>query len=175
MGVVNTKSAQVTAADNAGSYSTSANPFTSARISGDKVQRKLATVAVASGDDDGSVYRMFRVKSNFVISSLKKFSTALTSGTDWDLGIYETEENGGAAVDADVFADGVSLASADATGTELRFNDSATAGVGTIEKALWELLPGLTEDPNKEYDLCFTANTVGAADGAVSLIMDYQV
>ncbi|TXI93646.1 MAG: hypothetical protein E6Q33_02725 [Neisseriales bacterium] len=164
MAVVNTKSTSVTNAD--------ATPLVrvNAIVNGGHLKNAVETVAVASGDDDGSVYRVLRLHSSCRISRIEVLNSAITNGTDYDIGLYQTAENGGTEADKDVFADGISMATARTTGS---YNAAfATLGIANIKKTLWEVL-GLSEDPNRYYDLCVTANTVGSADGTVSLSVDY--
>ncbi|HYE45725.1 MAG TPA: hypothetical protein VEA44_08115 [Caulobacter sp.] len=127
----------------------------------------VGTVEIAATDDDGSVYRMARLRSSDRVSQLTVFNDAITGGTGFDLGLYRTADEGGAAVDDDLFASAISLASASATGTDITFESGAT-DVAKIEKRIWELL-GLSADPQVDYDLAFTGDTVGTAAGTVSL------
>ncbi len=123
----------------------------------------VATVAVASGDDDGSVYRCFTgVPSSMVPVKITIHNTAITSGTDYDLGLYET--NGGAVVDKDILADGISMASARTVATE---NNAGltTIAIGDGAETLGEL--SAQTDVDAGYDIAFTANTVGSAAGTI--------
>lgn len=128
-----------------------------------------ALVTVAAADDDGSVYRLFRIPSNAAIKMVRVTNTAITGGTDYDLGIYDIDS--GAVVDKDLFFDGRSVASA---------GYGANAFVRTTlvdyTNKLWEYTPlSLTSDPKKEYDVALTANTVGTADGTIVIDMEIEV
>lgn len=170
MGVVNTKSINIQ------NQEASPRVLSHRSLVRAPVYTEAATVAVAAADDDTSVYRFLTIPSNAVITSIKVYCDALTSGTDWDFGVYQTAENGGAVVDADLFGDGVDLSSAITLGTEIRFNDTVTANITEVNKRLWELLPGpLTADPQRSYDLCFTANTVGSGAGDITVVVQYTV
>ena len=127
----------------------------------------VGTVEIAAADDDTSVYRMARLRSSDRVSQLTVFNDAITGGTGFDLGLYRTADDGGAVIDADLFASAISLASASSTGTDVVFESAAT-DVAKIEKRLWELL-GLSADPQVDYDVAFTGATVGTAAGTVSL------
>ena len=70
---------------------------------------------MAAADDDGSVYRFFRVGQTFAPIQIWLYNDAITGGTDYDLGLYRTAEDGGAVVDVDRFATAVSMASARTT------------------------------------------------------------
>lgn len=165
MAVVNTKSTFITNAD-----ATPQVP-TRASIGAGKLMCAVGTVEIAAADDDTSVYRFVRVPSNAVITSIKVFCDAITSGTSFDCGLYRTANDGGAVVDADAYASAVSLASAITTGTEIRFE---AADIANVEKRVWEDAAA-TADTKYDYDICLTANTVGSAAGTVSLQVVYMV
>lgn len=127
----------------------------------------VATEEIAAGDDDGSVYRLFKsVPSNYIPVQIDIVCDAITGGTDYDLGLYKVGI-GGAEVDKDVLADGQTLASAltRATGQQLGLQ---TVGKDAVGSTLAEL-SGQT-NPDTSYDIALTANTVGSAAGTVSVI-----
>jgi hypothetical protein len=117
--------------------------------------------AVAAGDDDGSVYRIGKINSNAMIYDIVIACTAITGGTDWDLGLYDVDF--GPVVDKDLFMDGQTFATASRT-----INGMSAVTVTNLNKRVYELL-GLPSDPLKQYDLALTANTVGTANGSVTL------
>lgn len=171
MGVANTKSTEVTKRE--------AFKVADAIYGGAVDRVKFPTIEVAAADDAGSVYRMCRVHSSWNVNSLRVYCDSITTGTDYDLGLYDiAETNSGAVVDADLFASAVDLSTAIKTGTEIRF-ESASVDIADSQKRVWELLvdAGIitdTVDPNKEYDLCFTGNTPGSAAGTISLLVNYN-
>ena len=118
--------------------------------------------AVASGDDNNSVYRVCRIRSNDVLTSVVRTNDAITGGTNYDIGIY-TKGVGGAVVDRDLFADGLDLSSAGTNVESFSTKDAATVG-----QKVWELL-GLSSDPSLEYDLAVTGVTVGTGNGDIGL------
>ena len=128
---------------------------------GSKAIPVIEAFEVAAADDNGSVYRVFKIKSSALVAQLEASSDAITGGTDYDFGLYETIANGGAVVDKDLFADGLNLSSA-----SKRTNALTAPDIADLDKQLWELL-GLAKDPNKDYDLAITANTVGSAAGTI--------
>jgi hypothetical protein len=129
------------------------------------LKRFGATVEKASGDGDGSTFRLVRLRSGDVIHTLTLFNDALSGATNVSVGLYRPAAEGGAAVAAALFANGLSLASASSAGTPITFSAGDIAGVN---KRIWELL-GLTADPQAEYDLTVTLNTAGAAAGTISV------
>jgi hypothetical protein len=159
MAVVNTKSASVTNADAAPQV------LNDLQIAGGKVKCLRAVVEQGASDNDGSVFRLARIHSSWLVKSVRKFHDAITGGISYDLGLYRTAGDGGAVVDADAYASAVSLASADAAGVQIAFE---ARDVANIEKKVWQDA-GLSSDPNLWYDLALTGNTVGSTGGTIGL------
>lgn len=164
MAVVNTKATAISNGD--------ATPvvITNRVIARGPVLAACGTVEVAAADDDLSVYRFVRVPSNARIISILRSNDAITGGTSYDIGVYQTALNGGAVVSATLFANVLDLSAAGAQ-VEQRYEN---ADIINIEKRLWELL-GLTADSQRDYDICMTANTVGTAAGTISMEVRYTV
>lgn len=161
MAVVNTKSNGITNAD--------ANPpvISNRTIINALGYQVTSIVSVAAGDDDGSVYRLIRLPSRAVVNKIDLLNTAITAGTVYHCGVYNTDKNGGAVVSVDLFANTVSMATARTAPLDLRhFTDPIANG----EKQIWQLL-GLDTDPNIDYDLCLTGATVGTADGVLKNVI----
>lgn len=130
----------------------------------------VATEEIAAADDNGSVYRLFKaVPSSYIPVQIDIVCDAITGGTDYDLGLYEVGV-GGAAVDKDVLMDGQTLASAltRATGHQLGLQ---TVNAANATKTLGEL--SAQTDIDAAYDIALTANTVGTADGTVTVIAHF--
>lgn len=143
---------------------TAAGKLTSAISSqGTGTVTMVATVAVAADDDNGSVYRLFpSIPSSLVPINICVQNTAITSGTDFDLGLYKVK--GGAVVDKDILADGLNLSSAVTVAT---WNNAGMTTIG-IADGLKDLATlGAETSPDAAYDICLTANTVGTAAGTV--------
>jgi hypothetical protein len=157
--VANTKSTAITNND--------ATPPTLNKtfVQGGRVYSSVAVVEVAAADDDTSVYRLFRVWSGDRVDGIDIGNDAITGGTSYDLGVYDTAVNGGAVVSAALFASALDLSSAGAL-SERTYEATAT-NIDKIEKQLWELL-ALTSDPKKYYDIALTANTVGTGAGTIA-------
>lgn len=136
-----------------------------AQIANGRQRFMRGVAAVDAAASIGSTYRLCRVKSNDIVSQLLLDCTAITTAAG-DIGIYKTAKDGGAVVDADLFASAQSLASA------LRGNDvtrgSGVITVANMEKPLWQLL-GLSADPQIEYDIAITLTAAATASGAVAL------
>ncbi len=132
-----------------------------------EIVQMQATVEIAAADDDGSKYRFFKnVPSSFKPSECIVMCDAITGGTDYDLGVYDT--NLGAVVDKDILMDGQTLATASKALNGLGIVDIADIGA---KKSIAELL-GLTPSTAKpSYDIVLTGNTVGTAAGTVAIIL----
>lgn len=140
-------------------------------IAGGVLREIVATVEVAAADDDTSVFRFARVHSGWRISEIQFLNDAITGGTVFDIGLYQTAENGGTAVDADCYGTDITFATArGATGAvELGFEQ---LDIANIEQRVWQNA-GLAADPGRYYDLCLTGDTVGTAAGTISARIRY--
>lgn len=136
------------------------------------LKEQVGTVEISAADDANSVYRVGRVHSSWRISEIIRYNDAITSGTDYDVGLYDTEAAGGAVININAFADAVSLASGSLTGTRDLYEAGSDVGVEDIEKRVWEMA-GLTEDPGKWMDLCYTGVTPGSGAGTLSVKIQY--
>lgn len=165
MAVANTKATLITNAD-------ATPPVLSGGILYNAGLRQAAgTVETLAADDAASVYRLCRIPSNARISSIQMASDAITGASATDIGVYQTAENGGAAVDDDFFATDVDISSATAF-TEYMYEATAT-NISKVEMPFWQLL-GLSADSNRSYDICATVNDVTAA-GTISMKVTYAV
>jgi hypothetical protein len=165
MAVVAVKSTLITNAD--------ATPavLNSPRVDGGFERIEVATVAITSGDDIASTYRMFRVPSNAVMTDLRIYSPDIGTTTISDIGLYRTAKDGGAVVDADFFASALSLKDGALNGTDV-LHESAVFSIANSGKELWDAL-GLTADPSVFYDVAFTLTGAADATGTVKLIGRY--
>lgn len=166
MGVVNTLSSSITL-QNAGKRASNL-------LFGGVLREQVAVIEIASGDDNASVYRVARLHSSWRLSEILRFNDTLTSAADVDIGFYETAENGGAVVDKDVIADGISVATSSTAGVRDHFS---TINKDQAEKKVWEMIATavttITVDPMKYYDLCYTGTTIGAAAGTLVVYTRY--
>lgn len=163
MAVANTLSNAITNADAAPAAMNS--PF----LAHGRLRVAVGTVETAADDDDGSVYRFVRVWSGWRINRIDIFNDAITSGTAFDVGLYQIAANGGAAADDDCFATSVDLSSARVAPLDVLFE---ALNIDKVEKAVWEVL-GLSADPGRWYDLALTGDTVGSAAGTITVRVEY--
>lgn len=119
------------------------------------------TVAIAAADDDTSVYRVFKaVPADLIPIQITIGTTAITGGTDYDLGFYET--NLGPVASADALMDGQTMATA-----SLVLNGLSGVAVTDALKPIWQLAGDTLATKKASYDIALTANTVGTADGTI--------
>lgn len=171
MAVANTKSTAVSNMD--------ATPrvISSSFISGGQTQAAVGMVEVAAADDNASVYRMVRIPSSARILRLEVLNDAIAGGTSYDLGLYETAHyltdavTAGAAVNDDVFATAIDMTVARSLPLDAMFE---VLDIVDVEKRVWELA-GLSADPMRQYDICFTADTVGTGAGTLVLRAEWVV
>lgn len=135
---------------------------------GSSITPYIVSDEIEAADDDGSIYRLVTVGSNITLYELQISNDAITGGTDYDIGLYLAGV-GNAAVDADVFADGLDLSSAGD-----KVNGLTAPDIANLGKPLWEIL-GLSEDPKVLYDIAVTGNTVGTAAGTITVHLQVGV
>jgi glycine cleavage system aminomethyltransferase T len=138
-------------------------------IAGARLREEVGTLEVAAADDDGSVFRFARVRSSDRVSSIEIFNDAITGGTAYEVGLHRTAADGGAAVDHDLFATAVSMATARVAPLDVTFE---ALDIIRIEQPLWQML-GLSADPYIDYDVTMTATTIGTAPGTISVRLRY--
>jgi hypothetical protein len=117
--------------------------------------------SVAAADEDGSVYRVFKsLPAGIVIFKIEVDTDSITSGTDYDIGLHETDL--GAVVDKDVFTDGDDWS----TGAN-NIDGMQTLAIENRSKQLFEHAGHTVATKKLAYDLTITANTVGSAAGDI--------
>lgn len=130
------------------------------------------TVSVLAADSDNSKYRVFKgLSPNIIPVEILVANTAITAGTSYDLGLYQTDL--GVVADADCFAAAMDMSAAallPIAGTAK--NGMAAVSLSNYNKRLWEHA-GVTDVKNRPgaYDLVLTANTVGTVDGTITVSM----
>lgn len=124
--------------------------------------------SIAAADDDGSIYRIVKdIPSSFRPVRATVQCTAITGGTDFELGVYD--RNLGAVVSKGLFMTNQTLATASRALDGLANVTVADLGA---RKSIAELL-GLTPSSAKPaYDLALTGDTVGTAAGDVRVILE---
>ena len=143
---------------------------TAAFVHGDRMVYMVATFETAVADDNGSIYRLFRnVPQDLIPAKIDIASDAITAGTDWDLGFYESTVGGvaGAVIDADKLADGLDLSSATTWASPQ--DGLENLDLNEVQDRIYTLAGDTLDDHELGYDIVFTANVVGSAVGTISV------
>lgn len=131
--------------------------FTNTAVSVGTVREAVGVATVSASQPSADIIRFVRVPSNARISEvLLSTGDAVTAGAI-DIGVYQTDDNGGAVVDADLFASALALTGGPFNNSDQTF-ESGEYTYAESGKALWEVL-GLSSDPGREYDICATVTT----------------
>lgn len=139
----------------------------------------MGAVVMAASASNGSTYRIGRIPSNAVVTSVAVAVDPNTSMTSTKLGVLETAANGagvagGVAGSDTIFSSAVDLH----LGLTIFTNQlaprvaGASASIANYGKRVWELL-GLTTDPGRDYDLVFTQTTAGSSGGNLAVLYKY--
>lgn len=121
-----------------------------------KEASSAATTSATQAAND--TIRLVRVPSNARISQvLLSCADASSTGTV-NIGIWQTVENGGAVVDADLFGSAVDLTGGPMEHLDVTF-ESDEYTYAESAKPLWQVL-GLSADPNREYDVVAEVGTI---------------
>lgn len=124
--------------------------------------------AIAAADDDGSIYRLIKdLPSSFRPVRCTVQCTAITGGTDYELGLYD--RNLGAVVSKGLFMTNQTLATASRAIDGLSAVSVADLGA---RKSIAELLSLTPSTAKPAYDLALTGDTVGTAAGDVRVILE---
>jgi hypothetical protein len=114
-------------------------------------------VTPAADDTQASIHRFVRVPSNARISEVLISAADASTAGKYDFGVYQTAENGGAVVDADLFASALDLSGGPMKNLDIT-TESDEFTLAESVKPLWEVL-GLTADSQREYDIAGTIET----------------
>lgn len=131
---------------------------------------QVATVEVSTATDANDLIRFFEVPSSASPRALKVWSDAAITAGAVNIGLYRTTGDGGAVVDADLFASAVAVGGG-LTGADQMF-ESGVIDEGDMGQALWELL-GLDADPNIMYDLVAQVTTDMQVAGTITVELQY--
>jgi len=142
------------------------DPWTNAKVK----STGSGIVEVSTATDAADELRFFRIQSNAVVREVLLSCDAVSTSGAIDIGLYQTDDNGGAVVDADFFA------SAQVVTTALTLSnvthESGVYGIEDRNKPVWEAL-GLSEDPQIDYDVVGTVTTDMGGAGTIVLEATY--
>lgn len=130
----------------------------------------LGLLEVSTAEDATDILNFVFIRSNAVVRRVNLYCDAITSTGAMDVGLYQTADNGGAAVDVDFFASAQVVTTA-LSGTNIA-HESAVYGIDDLDKPLWEAL-GLSEDPQRLYVVAGTITTDMGGAGTIGLEVEY--
>lgn len=142
------------------------DPWTDAKIK----STGSGIIEVSTATDAADELRFVRVKSNAVIRNVIVSSDAAITSGAIDIGIYRTDDDGGAVVDADFFASALAVGSGLTLSNQT--HESGVYGIEDRNLPLWEAL-GLSEDSQVWYDVVGTVTTDMGAAGTIVLEVEY--
>ena len=125
-------------------------------------------------DDNLSVYRLFKdIHPELILTKLDVLNDAITSGTDFDLGLYKPLNDGigGAAINRDVFADGMDLSSAN-TDRGSPTDGMQTVGIEDSQKRIYEHAADTFDTKEIGYDIALTGVVVGSSVGTIAVFFE---
>lgn len=112
-----------------------------------------------------SVIRLVEIPSNAIVMRVD-FASAAQGAGKFDLGLYRNNKDGGAVVDADLYASAIDAASAvvitDST------NESTGNTIAKQNQPAWQA-GGLSADPKSTLDVCATVVTTDVTTGTGAL------
>lgn len=164
MAVVTTKAGAITNRD------ASPRALSDSIISKGMLKEAVGTIETNGDDSIGSKYVFAQVPSHARVSAVLLSCDGNNTTGAGNIGLYRTTDDGGAVVDADLFASAQVITSA-LTNSDVT-HESGQYGIEDIEKPLWEAL-GLSEDPNLMYDVVMTLTAADDAADTVSLKIQY--
>ena len=133
------------------------------------LKQSSVTISIAAADSDGDIYHLLPVRSNWSIKHIWVYNDAITSGTSYDVGLYTTAATP-VVVDVDAYASAVDMSSA-RTSAPIDASFEARNITGVNNRVFQDA--GLSTDSAVWYWLSLTANTVGSAQGDITLIVEY--
>lgn len=148
--------------------------FTDANKSTGRVRSAKSAATVSATQASGDTVRMVRVPSNARIDAVLLSTGDATTAGAINIGIWQTVENGGAVVDADLFASALALTGGPFLNSDQTFESTEYTYAESC-KPLWEVL-GLSTDPGREYDVvCEVSTTGNGMDTTIALEVRYAI
>lgn len=150
----------------------SAKPQSAAFQTGSRMRQVISKINIGATDEAASIYRFVRdLNPTAIVTKIELVNTTGAGATDCDIGVYLAEDFGGTVKDKDVFADGLTLATARAFGSELDCFSAMTDITG-IQNTI-AAHAGEESVDNKSYDLALTMNTAAGAQTDVIIKTTY--
>ncbi len=144
-------------------------------VRGNKAVHLIQSFTIASTDQAGSIYRVFKgVSPDMIIRRIEILNDALTGATSVSLGLYGVldYDNVGAVVSAACFMSAKDISAGNPI-TGSPFNGLSAVTIANREKRVYELAghTQTTKLPAYDIGMLFTAMTTGA-NGNVCVMID---
>lgn len=135
----------------------------------------FATLEIAAANDDGSKFVLFPdLPPNLIPLEIRIANDAITAGTAYDVGLYESGL--GAVIDADAFAANLDMSVAAASLAPKTAKDGmAAVAIENWYKRLFEHAGHTPVTKKKSYDIVLTADTIGSAAGTIAALLKYAM
>lgn len=144
------------------------------RVQGGTMKIACGTVTPAADDTSASTYRFCRIPSNAVVHQVLLSCAVATTAGAINIGVWQTDGNGDAVVDADLFASAKALITTANTNTDVTF-ESGVYTYAFADGPLWEAL-GLSADSQRDYDVVAQVSTTfNGGPTAIHLKVVYSV
>lgn len=119
----------------------------------------IGYIDAAADDSANSVYRVAQVPSNARISEILLTCADFSTAGAINVGLHQTTQNGGAVVDADLFASGIDLSGGPMVNLDVTREAGTTKWtLADAASMLWQAI-GLASDPCCFYDITVTVST----------------
>ncbi len=141
----------------------------SINIAGNNTVTMISKFKTRADDGNGSIYRLFEIGANMIPIDIKVMCGAGSSGTSYDLGIYEGSK--GKVISVNKLANGISLSAAKGPGTEL--NGLGALSIENVGKKIYELAGATEADKATGYEIALTANTASTTATDVVVIATF--
>lgn len=142
--------------------------LTNSNISAGRVMNAKSAATVSATQASGDTIRLVRVPSNARIDAVLLTTADATTAGNINIGVWQTTDNGGAVVDADLFASALALTGGPFTRSDQTW-ESGEYTYAESCKPLWEVL-GLSADSNREYDIVAEVSTTFDAAGTTMVL-----
>lgn len=142
--------------------------FNNGRVAGAPLYQARAVITTAADDSQNSIGRFLRLPSNAIVASVTLSMADATTGGAVDIGLYQTAGNGGAVVDADLFASAFALTNGPYSNVDITFESGEYTFAESLTP-LWAVI-GLSADPGRHYDLAYTITTTFNGAGTSMLL-----
>ncbi len=122
-----------------------------------ELKEASSVATVSATQSSGDTIRFVRVPSNARISEVLLSTADATTGGAINIGVWKTVEDGGAVVDADLFASALALTGGPFLNSDQTF-ESTEYTYAESALPLWQVL-GLSVDPKINYDIVAEVST----------------